>query len=254
LNPSTTTIMHLERQYIGNLTELIEQIQKVEKDTNCIIKLHDIQSSVVWIRVKSGEPVMREKASALINALTHNQCIEVKLPAIPTKIMANIEENNRRVIMTNNNETKSVDTQNKRGMTRSNTDNQISALNSRNGPFGSFLTPLSLNSSIKEEVNDYGYAQSTTDSVMPLHATQSRPSSAAETVKNAKKETPKPPRLIYTADFLLKRADAPASKKQPFNWKELNHKYPSICFCGKVILLFLFSQDFICFKSLFSKF
>ena len=38
----------------------------------------------------------------------------------------------------------------------------------------------------------------------------------------------------YSIDFLLLRADVPSSKQLPSNWKELNEKYPLVCFCGKV--------------------
>ena len=38
----------------------------------------------------------------------------------------------------------------------------------------------------------------------------------------------------YSIDFLLLRADVPSSKQLPSNWKELNDKYPLVCFCGKV--------------------
>ena len=57
---------------------------------------------------------------------------------------------------------------------------------------------------------------------------------------NENKAYPKPSNNSTTLkkrssiDFLLARADTPSSKTMPKNWKELNEKYPNICFCGKV--------------------
>jgi hypothetical protein len=224
--------MHLEREHIKNITELNEQIQKIENETKCLIKLHDIQSKVVWIRVKNKEQGPRDRASALINELTDNKCVVVRLPAIPEPAATNIAECNELTAIVGGGER--IEPK-RRAITRSITDTQISKVST---PFSSFPTPLSLNNSIKEEDNDFD--EDGGHETMPQFKSKSSlsASKSSHQIGTSSKVKPPPPRRIYTMDFLLKRADAPASKRLPSNWKELNQKYPFICFCGKVIAFF----------------
>ena len=109
----------------------------------------------------------------------------------------------------------------KSGLTRSSTETQISSLqkskNVSSSPF-SVLLPLTSNQQITKnntilEHDDYEVEKSN-----DLNMNQKR--------------------HRYSVDFLLQRSDVPNSKKFPPNWKNLNEKFPAICFCGKVIFFY----------------
>ena len=218
--------MYLDRKQIDNMVYFVEKVHAIESDTKCEIKLHDIQSEIVWIRVKHTDNEPRDMACARINELTNQQCKVVLLPKIPEKTLASIRENNR--LMTSATNIKQQQRPRVTAITRSSTENNIASSDNAS-PFSSFLAPLSLNESIQE--NDADDENEDLESVLVEADKSSPPASEAFTNDSKPKRQIK---VIYTTDFLLKRADAPTSKILPPNWEELNQKYPSVCFCGKV--------------------
>lgn len=108
-------------------------------------------------------------------------------------------------------------------MTRSSTDHFISNLSRCSAPFSSILSPFT---------NEDEENKIETNDLNSLLTSRLNAKSQQNTINN-KKEIRR-----YTIDFLLARSDVPSSKKMPQNWKELNLKYPNVCFCGKVISYF----------------
>ncbi len=45
-------------------------------------------------------------------------------------------------------------------------------------------------------------------------------------------------RKRYSLEFLLSRSDTPLAQKMPPDWHQLNEKYPTICFSGKILQYF----------------
>lgn len=109
-------------------------------------------------------------------------------------------------------------------MTRSSTEYFLSSnQNKSSTPFGSILVPYSndkqTNTICEDQEIQFGNKLNNQATNMTLN------------------KVPRE-RRRYTVDFLLARSDIPSSKKLPKNWKELNVKYPNICFCGKVYKIF----------------
>lgn len=221
--------MFIDKKNIESVQKLTEAIADIEKETECSVKMYNLQSEIVWIRVKSLDESKRTMACDLVNEKTGNQCKMVKLPKLPEPVVARIEETNRRVT---NSYAK------RRTMTRSSTENLLSSINDSNSslkssPFSSFLAPLSLTESIKEEDSGIGDVSSDKDSFVKESSNSKSPSGSTTSSSSSSSSTSSK-KLVYNLDFLLKRADFPSSKQMPSNWKELNSKYPSVCFCGKV--------------------
>lgn len=116
----------------------------------------------------------------------------------------------------------------KNGLTRSSTETQISSLQKAKhlSPF-SVLLPLTATNAKSGLTSPVSPASSLKDKVIPEEVTVN---------KEAASSTNKEPAKRYSKDFLLLRSDVPSSKKIPEDWKSLNEIFPSICFCGKVII------------------
>lgn len=112
--------------------------------------------------------------------------------------------------------------------------NSMSATN-KNTPFSSILSPIRISTEndhrinriaedVEEvEINNLGLNKFSNANKAAENKAYPKPSNNSTTLKKR-----------YSIDFLLARADTPSSKTMPKNWKELNEKYPNICFCGKV--------------------
>ena len=112
-------------------------------------------------------------------------------------------------------------------LTRSSTEALISSLQKATAqatsPFSSLLLPIRSDPVATSPANK---------SVIPEEMAES--CSAADFNNNNSNEEKTKQRQKYSVDFLLLRSDVPNSKKLPSNWKALNEKFPTICFCGKV--------------------
>lgn len=236
---------------VSNLEEFTSGLLKVDQETGCSTSIHG-----QWIKIKSNVAQSRKNAFILINALTNNSCKEIFLPSVEDAESSSNENDSRlsspsptpSVLLDDTQSTKkstaqiiTTPTTNpksprrlKSSLTRSITENQISSLQesetTSSSPFTSILNPFTpkfnctkskSNNQIPEEevVNDL-YPQVVSGADLNKCDTE------AETKKR------------YSIDFLLLRSDIPSSKNLPGNWKNLNEKFPSICFCGKVLSYF----------------
>lgn len=247
LGPNSTSIVFVNNSYnlVENLNQLIMRSSEIEQETNCAITIHG-----QWIKIKNSSLEARQAAFNLINAATDNSCNEIFLPSVnkesnedtrlsspspppsqnipPTKSTKSTAQNDnsqakpKRANPTlSNTPNYNQDVPNRKmGMVRSSTEATLSSLQSKmtaDSPF-SILLPSAAknlkNTNILEEANETAHGVST---------------DLSNNVENKKR---------YSVDFLLLRSDVSTSKRLPPNWKELNEKYPMICFCGKVLSYF----------------
>lgn len=220
-----------------NLSELTKCLKKVEMETNSIISIHRN-----WIKIKNSSAKSRKNALNLINAATNNSCKEIFLPSV-SEIICDERLSSPSPPPTEETSLKSTKStaqisaglafqtspKRKSGLTRSNTETQISSLQKSKSvstsPFSVLLPsipktqiiPKTKTNAIKEEL----------DSDL-----------SKDDLSKNENEQKKEEKKRYSVDFLLLRSDVPSSKKFPPNWKDLNEKFPSICFCGKVLSYF----------------
>jgi len=109
-------------------------------------------------------------------------------------------------------------------MVRSSTDYSIQSVKSES--FSSVFSPSisKFNLSLQEE--------ETVDTTANLSVTEIDLNNNSLNVNKQKKKQ------RYDLHFLLARSSVQSSKLMPNNWKQLNEKYPEVCFCGKVISYF----------------
>lgn len=231
LGPNSTSIVFVSTDYnlAENLTDLLQRLAQIEKETTCAISIHG-----QWIKIKNNSAEIRKQAFNLIQTATKKSCKEIFLPSVnednqlrlsspsppplddPTKSTAQINESPR---------------YRKNGLTRSSTETQISSLQKAKhfSPF-SVLLPLTTETVMNEIASPLSPVKLLKDKVILEEVTTIK-----ETVENTDQNAAS---KRYSKDFLLLRADVPASKKLPVNWNSLNEIFPSICFCGKVLSYF----------------
>lgn len=269
LDPSLTSIVYVNKAFnlcedpVARLNALTKRSIEIEQETGCTITIHGQanKTELIWIKIKGESIGARKQALKLINENTNNACFEVILPNLndekiePTRLSSlsppqsprtksSTNENNIKQkpnstatnqSSSSNSFTKDLSNKRKSTMTRSSTENVISSLQSKNSSTSPFSVLLPQTLPLKEDIISNKIMHPILESDRDDEADENL-SQIASVVNEANKKPTK--KYRYSLDFLLLRADMPDSKRLPNNWKELNEKYPLICFCGKVLSYF----------------
>lgn len=268
LDPSLTSIVYVNKAFnlcedpVARLNTLTKRSIEIEQETGCTITIHGQASKteLIWIKIKGESMGARKQALKLINENTNNACFEVILPNLneekiePTRLSspsppqsprtksATGESNAKQKSSStatnqssSNSLTKDLSNKRKSTMTRSSTENVISSLQSKNSFTSPFSVLLPQTLPLKEEL----ISNKTMHPILESDKDDETDENLSQSVSIVNEANKKPTKKYrYSLDFLLLRADMPDSKRLPNNWKELNEKYPLICFCGKVLSYF----------------
>ena len=216
----------------------------IQNQTNCKIQIIGLEKETdhIWVRFQSESKETRQQAFLIVNTFVGDQCKIIDLPQLDNKSQSNAKSSSYSSSYglddfcylndESNNEPKCS------GMVKSSTsiDFKASSLN-ESKPFGSVLSKFSLTS-----IKDNEYPVCVMDSQDENNNTHNNSLANGQTIKSASRSIVNNANTSYryTVDFLLSRANVNDSKKMPENWRELNEKYPNVCFYGKVFFIRIF--------------
>jgi hypothetical protein len=210
--------------------------------TQCIIRVLGLEQQEksedpIWISFQSSDLVARHQAFLIVNTALGNGLKQIMLP---TELVVNNggTTTGKQVVSRENGFDRDWPDQN---------NNHVQPFIQPQEPqqrFNPMVRSNTTDFSLKESSKPFSSVLSQFKMATIDHTNETKTATLAQDENNndvtVVKTAPKAKNssCCYSVDFMLSRAEAVHSKKMPDSWKELNEKYPHICFYGKVISYF----------------